>query len=230
MVGLRLLTLIIDSKLATKAETIFKKNEVHVQYRFAGEGTATNQTLDYLGLGRSEKTIFICVEPDVKAQSLLDKVADALYLRQPGSGIVFTIPIDSVSSPIVKLIDEETREITQNNAHNGVNKVMEHISHDLILAMMNRGYSEKVIKVAKAAGARGGTVVNARHIGLEDSTHFWGISIQDEREIIAIVTTRENKSNIMHAIGEKFGMKSDAHGLMISLPVDSIEGVDGVDV
>lgn len=228
-VGLRLLTLIIDSKLTPKAEAIFKKTNIHIQYRFCAEGTATNQTLDYLGLDRSDKTVFLCVVPKIRAHGLIEKIADTLYLRDRGSGIAFTIPIDGVSNPIMKLLDEESKEILQNKTQNEVNKVMEQASFDLIMAVMNRGYSEKVMEAAKSAGARGGTVVNARQVGLEESLNFWGISIQQEREIIAIVAPKENKTNIMRAIGEKFGMKSEAHGLILSLPVDHIEGIDIAD-
>ena len=36
------------------------------------------------------------------------------------------------------------------------------IKHDLILTIVNRGFADEVMSAAKAAGAFGGTVVNAR--------------------------------------------------------------------
>ena len=39
------------------------------------------------------------------------------------------------------------------------------IKHDLILTIVNRGFADEVMSAAKAAGAFGGTVVNARGTG-----------------------------------------------------------------
>ena len=42
---------------------------------------------------------------------------------------------------------------------------MNEVSHALIVATVNRGYSAEVMSAAKEAGAGGGTVVHSRQIG-----------------------------------------------------------------
>ena len=52
--------------------------------------------------------------------------------------------------------------------------------HELIISIFNRGYSDTVMDAAKKAGARGGTVLNARGTGSHEVEKFFGITIQPE--------------------------------------------------
>jgi len=97
----------------------------------------------------------------------------------------------------------------------------------LIITVVNQGYSEAVMDAARKAGARGGTVVHSRRLG--DDTEvlgFWGFSIQEEKEMVFIVANKAHKLDIMKAIGENCGLHSDAKGLVASLPIDSVIGID----
>lgn len=224
--GLRLLFLIVDVHTAKKAELVFKKAGIHMQYRFSGIGTATNQILDLLGLEEDDKKILMCIVPKHLAKLFLQKLADHLYLREAGAGIAFTIPIDGVSAPVMRLIDERTMDKINHKTQNEVKKMAEQVNYGLILAMINRGFSEEIMETARGAGAMGGTVIHARQLGLEDTMKFWGISVQDEKEILMILTHRKNKSAIMRAVCEKHGVHSEAHGMILSLPVDHFIGAD----
>jgi hypothetical protein len=97
---------------------------------------------------------------------------------------------------------------------------------DLILAVVNQGYSDELMSVAREAGATGGTIVNARSIAHEGVVKFFGICVQSEREIVTILAARESKAEIMQAISHSYGLKSDAKGIVFSLPVDGITGLD----
>lgn len=224
--GLRFMFLIVDVSHSAKAEALLKKAGIPIQFRFSAVGTATNQTLDILGLEETDKKILLCVVPKELSKLLLKKLADYLYLREPGCGIAFTVPIDGVSSPIMRLMDNKVHEMIKSKTQNEVNKVVEHANFGLILAMINRGFSEEVMDTAKKAGAMGGTVFHARQLGLEDTLQFWGIRVQDEKEILMILTPKENKKDIMCAIGEAHGVRSEAHGMILSLPVDEFIGAE----
>lgn len=67
--AVQMLTLIIDLKDKKKAHAIFEAEKTPVHYLCIGEGTATNEVMDYLGLGTSEKAIFMC--PVLKNVSLV---------------------------------------------------------------------------------------------------------------------------------------------------------------
>ena len=99
------------------------------------------------------------------------------------------------------------------------------LSHDLIVVIVNHGYSDELMNTARAAGASGGTVINARGQAHEGAVKFFGISVQDEKELILILTSREKKVSIMRAICEAHGLNTMAQGIVFSLPVDDVMGL-----
>ena len=94
------------------------------------------------------------------------------------------------------------------------------------MCIRDRGYSEEVMEAARSAGAGGGTVVHSRRIGNKEAMCFWGMSIQEEKEMLFIVAENESKLKIMQAIGDKCGMHSDAKGIVLSLPIDTVIGME----
>ena len=72
--------------------------------------------------------------------------------------------------------------------------------HSLILATVNPGYTDEVMETAREAGARGGTVIRARWTDADEVGKFVGISLQAEKEVLAIVATNRERNAILEAI------------------------------
>ena len=102
----------------------------------------------------------------------------------------------------------------------------EEIQFDLIVAILNQGYIDEFMQAARDAGAGGGTIISARGLSSGGTKKIFGISIQDEKEIIIILSTRAKKTPIMSAVSKSYGVSSKADGLIFSLPVDAISGVE----
>ena len=96
----------------------------------------------------------------------------------------------------------------------------------MIMAIVNQGYSEEVMAVARSAGATGGTVFHSRQMDNEEAMQFFGISVQQEREVVLILAKKEIKLPMMKALGEQCGLQSEAHGIVLSLPVDGVAGLE----
>jgi nitrogen regulatory protein PII len=94
----------------------------------------------------------------------------------------------------------------------------------LIIAIVNKGNTDLVMNAARDAGASGGTVVKGKGTGAEIAK-FFGVSITEEKEMVYIVSSREGRDAIMHAIMDKAGVKTEAHGVVFSLPVDKVVGI-----
>ena len=45
-------------------------------------------------------------------------------------------------------------------------------NHEVIFAIVNSGFAEDVMEVAKEQGARGGTILNARGVAKEEAAAF----------------------------------------------------------
>jgi len=99
-------------------------------------------------------------------------------------------------------------------------------NHDLIVSIVNKGYCDAFMNTAREAGAQGGTILNARGQGHEGTVKFFGISVEDEKDIIIILTNREKKAAIMRAICETHGLNSKAQGIIFALPVDNVLGLN----
>lgn len=222
--GVRALVLITTERSAQIASDIYREAGFGVQYSVLAEGTASSDILDMLGLGATEKRLFVTLLKQRTANGMLRKLHNELSLSRAGGGIGFTLPITGLSNMLHKVVTDhgqtEELETERRNEEDTMNN-----SHTLIAAILNRGFANDVMTVAKEAGARGGTIVNSRQIVDEDNSGFWGISMQEEKEILLIITEVEKKLDIMKAVTEQYGINSEARGVVVSMPVDTVMGV-----
>lgn len=94
----------------------------------------------------------------------------------------------------------------------------------LIVAVANEGRTDTVMNAARAAGAAGGTVIHGKGTASEEAAHFFNISIASEKEMIFIVSKKEQKTQIIRSVLEKAGPGTEAGAVLFSLPVTSVEG------
>lgn len=220
----QLLTVITTPKLAEKTAEMFKKGALPLQYRFSAEGTASSDIMDMLGLGSIDKCVLVSMVPKHLSGIILDKLHSELQLDSVNSGIAFMIPLNGANNLILRMLTRNTEENVYSSDGKDENSMTEP-KHVLVAAIVNRGFSGDVMEAAKSAGAKGGTVINSRRIGNEEATGFWGLSVQEEKEIVMILTPVEDKLNIMRSISEKCCMNSDAKGIVMSMPIDSVMGI-----
>ena len=97
-------------------------------------------------------------------------------------------------------------------------------NHEVIFAIVNSGFAEDVMEVARAEGARGGTILNARGVAREDAAAFFGITLHAEKEILMIVVEKSIRDRILNAIYREMGMAKAAQGIAFSLPVSDAVG------
>lgn len=221
---MRIMVLITTPKLAKKAEAMFKEGALPLQYQWNGFGTASSEMIDVLGLGNPEKRILISILQKPFADDMLKKLKENLLIGNVNSGIAFTLPMSGVNSFMLRMLEHLKGSDIELPERKEEMK-MSDMKHALVVAVINQGYSEEVMDVAREAGAAGGTVVHSRRIGNKEAMGFWGMSIQEEKEMIFIITENDTKTKIMQAVGEKYGMHSEAQGLLISLPIDSVVGL-----
>lgn len=222
---LRALVLITSPKLEKKASDLFQQGAVPIQYQWNARGTAPTEISDILGLGSDDKSILITTLPKPFAEKMMKKIKKELKIGKADSGIVFTIPLSGANNLVFHMLNDLKIE-DQKLMERKDEMVMMEPKHTLIVAVVNQGYSEDVMDIAREVGARGGTIVHSRRIGNKEVMGFWGLSIQEEKEMLLIVTKKENKVAIMQAIAKNCGMHSKAKGIVLSLPIDSVLGLD----
>lgn len=98
-------------------------------------------------------------------------------------------------------------------------------NHEVIFAIVNAGYAEDVVDVAREHGARGGTILNARGVVKEDAARFFGITVHADKEILMMVVEKDIRDRVLNAIYKELGMDKKAKGIVFSLPVSDVAGL-----
>ncbi|MDO5574539.1 MAG: hypothetical protein Q4G60_11255 [bacterium] len=194
----------------------YTERNVPCSYQCMGHGTASSELLDVLGIGSAEKDILVSYASKPDAERLLYQIVNEIKEDSYGNGIVFNLPMSGLNSLVATALMGH-----EEPGMGGMSMDMEVKSdHSLILVTVNQGNTDDVMNTARQAGATGGTVIRARWAGPDDSGQFYGISVQTEKEIIAIVTETEKRNAIMEIINKKHGLKSEAGAVVGSIGLD----------
>ena len=193
---------------------LYAEQGVNCTFQCMGRGTASSDLLDVLGLGTTEKDILICLASRENTYRLMGSLEDGLKNDIYGSGIVFSMSVTGLNNLIAAVfLNEEQRE-------RGGRDIKMKTDYSLILITVNQGHTDAVMDTAREAGAGGGTVIRARWAGNEENNQFYGISVQAEKEIIAIVASGERRNTIMEVINKKHGLKTEAGAAGCSLGLE----------
>ena len=98
-------------------------------------------------------------------------------------------------------------------------------NHEVIFAIVNAGYAEDAMRVAREEGARGGTIISGRGVANEKEATFFGIAVHAEKEILMLVVEKYVRYKILHALYKQMGMQQKAQGIVFSLPVSEAAGL-----
>ena len=97
--------------------------------------------------------------------------------------------------------------------------------HEVVFAIVNAGFAEDVMEVAREQGVRGGTILNARGVVNEESAAFFGITLHADKEILMMVVEKQIKEKVLNALYSQMGMAKHAKGIAFSLPVSDVAGL-----
>jgi nitrogen regulatory protein PII len=92
--------------------------------------------------------------------------------------------------------------------------------YQLLVCIVNAGFSQNVMEAARAAGARGGTIIRGRGSANPEAEEFFNISIQPDKEVVLILVKNEMKDAVMTAVFKNSGLSTDGQGIAFSLPVE----------
>lgn len=216
---LDVLTLIIDRSVAKGFMNFMEEKGIPVLSTL-GRGTAKSDTLDYFGLEATEKSIITSIVPDFVRKKALKGLVRNMRIDAPGRGIAFSMPLSSVSGNLASYCHLDRAE-----PDTGEEKIMHTSPFELVVAVINQGYSDMVMDAVRSAGATGGTVIHAKGTRPDNNDKFFGLSIASEKEIVMVVCKSADRAAIMKAIISNAGSKTAANSTVLSLPVTEVVGV-----
>ncbi len=98
-------------------------------------------------------------------------------------------------------------------------------AYEMIVCVVNAGFSDTVMSAAREYGAKGGTVFGAKGTADKEAETFFKITIQPEKEVVLILVPATLKDSILHAIYQKVGLGTPGQGIAFTLPVESAVGL-----
>lgn len=222
------ITRIEDEK---KLQEILDSMHIPIYFQCRGQGTAKSEIMDILGFGGTTRLITVGLLPKFAVKELFGQMEKHMHFHQRGGGIIITVPVTGLQSPLFNMLNDESKEIIENTIKERIEgdmaEVQEKSSYNIIWVSVAAGYSDDVIDTARAAGAKGGTILRGRRRNSEHVSRHFGVSVQDEQDFVMIVAPKEKKSAIMAEICASCGLNTPAHGTIISLPVDDAIGLEG---
>ena len=98
-------------------------------------------------------------------------------------------------------------------------------NHEVIFAIVNSGYAEDAMAVAREQGVRGGTILGGRGVARENEAAFFGFNIHPEKEILMMVVEKSIRDQVLGALYQQMGMGKPAQGIVFTLPVSDVAGL-----
>ena len=83
-------------------------------------------------------------------------------------------------------------------------------NHEVIFAIVNAGFAEDAMDVAREQGVRGGTILNGRGVARQKDAAFFGITIHAEKEILMMVVEKDIRDRVLNALYKEMGNISDS--------------------
>jgi len=211
-----LIVTVVDFGLGSKVIKTARESGISGGTIFLGTGTVDNRLLEILSLDHVRKEIAIMVTESSVAYEALDKLNEKFHFDKPNHGIAFIIPVsevygtrDSVSETIIKK-----------------DRGDENTMYKAIFTIVDRGKGENVMDAAKSAGARGGTIINARGSGIHETEILFSMPIEPEKEVVMILAKNEIVDNISSAIREELKIDEPGMGIMFVLDVNKTYGLN----
>ena len=220
MSKLNLMTTIVDRNQVRKYLHLYEEEGLQIMLVTLGDGTASGDVLDYLGLEATEKAVIFSVLTDENFYKTKKSLQKKLQIDAPGGGIAFIVPFSSIGGKKALQFFTVGQDFQKEEE-----SALKDTTYELVIVIANQGYIEMVLDAARGAGAYGGTVIHAKGTGMEQAEKFMGVSLAAEKEMIFIVAKKEQKNDIMKAVMEQAGLDTKAKSIVFSLPVTDTAGL-----
>lgn len=137
----------------------------------------------------------------VAAAAETDKKLAGTAILMDVSGMLFRVPGPERET------DRESGDIMQSG-------------YKLINVIVNHGHADDVMAAARAAGAKGGTILTARGTGTEEDVKFFGITLVPEKEMLMIVAEQQSVPAILEAVAQVSEICRPGGGIVFHMNVE----------
>lgn len=173
---------------------------------FLGEGTAGNRILDFLGLGETEKEIFMIPIPGELEKGMHRAVSENFLFNRKNRGIAFSVPLVS------------------DNANEGMRPDSDQFAYHALTVILERGEGKECVDAANDLGISGGTIFHGRGGGVPEK-YLFPITFDPEKDVVMIVCRTEKLDALIAHLNRVLNLEETGSGIVFALPCSETTGI-----
>lgn len=221
----KLIITIVKKEKAKKVVEATKKAGAKGGTTLLGNGFRADEKMRFMGIPiEREREIILTLVTDDIYPDVLNAIVKSAKLNEHKQGIAFVIDTKNVTG-ICHMIGIEI-ETEANEEEASITMNGENILYDLIITIVNKGDSDKVVDASKRAGAEGGTIINGRGTGIHEQAKLFNILIEPEKEVILTLITRDKTAAVLEAINQDAHLNTPGKGIAFVLEVEKTVGIN----
>lgn len=209
-----IICVIINFGFGSKVLKYAKENGIFGGTILLGKGTVKNRILELLELSEIRKEIVLMIAEQTLADKFLEKLSKKFKLDKPNHGIAF-------SSSVIDVLGTKMCKCSGKRKNGGGDITM----YNAIYVVVDKGRADEVVKSAKKAGARGGTVINARGSGIHETGKLFSMDIEPEKDFILILADTEITDAVTTNIRNDLKIDEPGNGIIYVQSVNKTYGI-----
>ena len=178
-----------------------------------GRGTVQSRLLEVLQINEVRREILSMIIEDELAEEAIRGITEEMEFHKPHHGIIFSYPVrEFFGSRNTILNKSETNEVKNS-------------MYKIIYTVVDKGRAEDVIEAANKAGARGGTILNARGAGPHEVQKLFSIEVEPEKEVVFMITKSDMKDAIVDSIKSHLKIEEPGNGVLFIMDINEVHGL-----
>jgi nitrogen regulatory protein PII len=179
-----------------------------------------------LGLGENHKQIVLSLVKESNWAKLKGLLFKRFTISEWSRGVACIIKIDSLCGVSVYKMLTDNRGLTEKGETPMASDSFEKKSdYEVVMVIVNDGYTDLVMDAARKAGAKGGTIITARGTGNKDIEKFFGVVITPEKQVVVILVPKKIKDEVIGAVYKEVGINTKGQGIAFSMPASDVVGI-----
>jgi len=213
-----LVCIIVNYGLASKVLKSARRHGFSGGTIILAKGTVNSRVLNFVGLSDVRRELLYLVAEKSLVYQALEEMNKEFGFDKPNRGIVFTTSVNAI-------LGSKNIKSKKRIADDEVEKRSDETMYNLITVIVDKGKAEEVIDAANKAGAKGGTIINARGSGIHENGKILAMEIEPEKEIVMILSERDATENIVLAIREAIKIDEPGNGILFVQDVNKTYGI-----
>jgi nitrogen regulatory protein PII len=204
---------------------ILDDNMASVAFSSHGKGTASSDLYEVFGLSNNSKHVVFSVIKESAWPAIRQGLKDRFAISNYAKGVAILIDVDSVCGVSAYKFLTNTRTLREGKGVASVENIEKKDDYQVVMAIVNDGFTDLVMDAAKKAGARGGTILTAHGTGNTDIAKFFGVVITPEKQIVMILVPKAIKDKVIESIYKEVGINTKGQGIAFSFPCSDVVGI-----